>query len=65
MNDSTGRINQIILIGTFVGFSWLGMQAVHELGHVLGAVSTGGKATVVSACLFAVLALVESLLSGK
>jgi len=37
------RIDQIILIGTFLGFCWLGMQAVHELGHVLGAWTTGGK----------------------
>jgi len=41
------RLNQIILIGTFIGFSWLAMQAVHELGHVLGAISTGGKVTTV------------------
>jgi hypothetical protein len=39
------RIDQIVLIGTFVGFSWLAMQAVHELGHVLGAVTTGGQVT--------------------
>lgn len=37
------RVNQFILIGTFLGFSWLGMQAFHELGHVLGAVLSGGK----------------------
>lgn len=39
------RIDQIVLIGTFIGFSWLAMQAVHELGHVLGAVTTGGQVT--------------------
>ena len=33
------------LIGTFIGFSWLAMQAVHELGHVLGAITTGGHVT--------------------
>lgn len=36
------RINQIVLISTFVSFSWLTMQVVHECGHVLAAVSTGG-----------------------
>jgi len=41
------RLNQIILIGSFIGFSWLAMQAIHELGHVLGAVVTGGKVTTV------------------
>jgi len=30
------RLDQIVLIGTFIGFSWLAMQVVHELGHVLG-----------------------------
>lgn len=36
------RLGQIILIGAFLGFSWLAMQAAHELGHVLGARLTGG-----------------------
>jgi hypothetical protein len=35
------RVSQIILIGTLIGFSWLAMQAVHELGHVMGARATG------------------------
>lgn len=39
------RHNQILLIGTFMGFSWLAMQAVHELGHVVGAITTGGQVT--------------------
>ncbi len=39
------RLNQIILIGSFIGFSWLAMQAAHEFGHVLGALATGGKVT--------------------
>jgi hypothetical protein len=39
------RIYQILLIGSFIGFSWLTMQVVHELGHVLGAVTTGGTVT--------------------
>ncbi|MBN1911255.1 MAG: M50 family metallopeptidase [Pirellulales bacterium] len=37
------RFEQILLITTFVGFSWLAMQAVHELGHVVGAWVTGGR----------------------
>lgn len=41
------RIEQIALIGTFTAFSWLAMQAVHELGHMLGAAATGGQATAV------------------
>lgn len=36
------RVHQFILIGSCVLASWLGMQAVHELGHVLGAWLTGG-----------------------
>jgi hypothetical protein len=37
------RVPQIVLIGaTFLG-SWLGMQAVHEFGHVCGAWATGGR----------------------
>lgn len=39
---SSNRIFQIILIVSFLGFSWLAMQAVHELGHVLGAIAGGG-----------------------
>ncbi len=31
------RLEQVILIATFVAFSWLAMQAVHEFGHVVGA----------------------------
>lgn len=37
------RFAQILLIVTFVGFSWLGMQLVHEAGHVLVARLTGGE----------------------
>jgi hypothetical protein len=32
----------ILILATLLG-SWLGMQAVHELGHVIGACVTGGK----------------------
>ena len=37
------RLDQIVLITSFLGFSWLAMQAVHELGHVLGALASGGR----------------------
>lgn len=37
------RLAQILLIVTFIGFSWLAMQAVHEGGHVLVARLTGGE----------------------
>lgn len=38
-----GRLHQIILILSTVLGSWLGMQVVHESGHVLGAWLTGGR----------------------
>jgi len=34
---------QLILIGSTILGSWLGMQAIHEAGHVLGARLTGGR----------------------
>jgi hypothetical protein len=37
------RLHQVILITSTVLASWLGMQAVHEFGHVLGAWATGGR----------------------
>jgi hypothetical protein len=37
------RLHQLMLIGSTVLGSWLGMQAVHESGHVLGAWITGGS----------------------
>ncbi|MEI8196029.1 MAG: hypothetical protein WCI73_08985 [Phycisphaerae bacterium] len=37
------RLLQILLIVTFLGFSWLAMQVVHESGHVLLAKLTGGQ----------------------
>jgi hypothetical protein len=45
MHSGMQRLQQIVLIGTFIGFSWLAMQAAHEFGHVLGAVMTGGTVT--------------------
>ena len=37
------RLHQVLLIGTFLPLCWLAMMAVHELGHVLGAVATSGR----------------------
>lgn len=37
------RFYQLLLIVTFLGLCWLGMQAVHELGHVLAALISGGE----------------------
>src|SRR3954454_8287879 len=37
------RLPQVVLIISTVLGSWLGMQAVHEAGHVLGAWLTGGR----------------------
>src|SRR3954465_5958721 len=34
---------QVVLISSTLLGSWLGMQAVHESGHVLGAWMTGGR----------------------
>lgn len=31
-----------VLIGSLLGLSWIGMQAVHELGHVAAAWASGG-----------------------
>lgn len=39
------RTRQIVLILATVVGSWLGMQAVHELGHMLAAWSSGGRVT--------------------
>lgn len=41
------RLEQIVLIGSFLPLCWLGMMAVHELGHVLAAQLTGGTVTAV------------------
>ena len=37
------RPHQIVLIIATLALSWLAMQAVHELGHVAGAVLSGGR----------------------
>src|SRR5689334_5732511 len=36
------RHQTILIVATLLG-SWLGMQAVHEFGHVVGAWLTGGR----------------------
>ena len=41
------RVHQAVLIGSTILASWLGMQAVHECGHVLGAWFTGGEVALV------------------
>jgi len=42
------RAEQLALIITFLGFSWLAMQAVHEFGHALAAWVTGADVTKVA-----------------
>ncbi len=37
------RLRQLILIVSCTLGSWLGMQAVHESGHVVGVLLTGGR----------------------
>ncbi|MGL4461149.1 MAG: M50 family metallopeptidase [Planctomycetia bacterium] len=37
------RLFQSLLIGATLAACWLGMQAVHEFGHVVGAWATGGR----------------------
>ncbi len=37
------RLFQILLIASFVAFSWLGFMVVHEFGHVAAAWLTGGE----------------------
>ncbi len=37
------RLTQVLLIGSTIVGSWLGMQAVHEFGHIVGALATRGK----------------------
>jgi hypothetical protein len=42
---SRQRLHQIILIVGLIGFSWPLMMLVHECGHMLGALATGGRVT--------------------
>lgn len=43
MQSSRARIWHAVLIVSLVGCSWLAMMAVHELGHVLHALASGGR----------------------
>ena len=36
------RLHQVLLIGRFLPLCWLAIQAVHELGHVNWANTSGG-----------------------
>lgn len=37
------RFHQLLFIACLVALSWFAMMAVHELGHVIGAIVTGGS----------------------
>ncbi len=37
------RFHQILFLVSILALSWFGMMAVHELGHVVGALMTGGN----------------------
>lgn len=37
------RLHQTVLLVSLTLFSWLAMMLVHELGHMLGAIVTGGQ----------------------
>ncbi|MEW4486456.1 M50 family metallopeptidase [Thalassoglobus sp. JC818] len=39
------RLNQFILITSFIPFCWLAFMAIHELGHVIAGLTTGGAIT--------------------
>jgi len=39
------RLLTLLFVVAWLGVCWLGMMAVHELGHVLAAVATGGTVT--------------------
>jgi hypothetical protein len=36
------RFHQILFIASLVALSWFAMMVVHELGHIIGAIVTGG-----------------------
>jgi hypothetical protein len=42
------RLPQVVLITSFIAFSWLAMQAAYETGHVIVARITGGEVTKVA-----------------
>ena len=37
------KLHKCVFLLSFLFLCWLAMQAVHELGHVAGAIATGGK----------------------
>ena len=39
------RFYQLLFIASFLALSWFAMMAIHELGHVMGALATGGTVT--------------------
>jgi hypothetical protein len=39
----TQRFHQILLVSSILWLSWLTMMLVHESGHVMGALATGGR----------------------
>lgn len=41
--EKGGRLFQALLLVSAIGFSWLGMMVVHELGHVLHLWLSGGR----------------------
>ena len=43
MKDSVRIIKTSVFCGVFLLLCWMGMQIVHEFGHVLGALMTGGR----------------------
>src|SRR4051812_9104354 len=43
MDHSAKRLPQFVLVGSTILASWLGMQAVHEGGHICAALLTGGE----------------------
>ena len=48
------RMNQVILIASFIPFCWLAFMALHELGHVTAGLATGGTVTKVVLHPFAI-----------
>jgi hypothetical protein len=41
------RVNQVVLAVSTLVFSWLGMQVVHEFGHMVHAWTSGGRVRLV------------------
>ncbi|HJN09683.1 MAG TPA: M50 family metallopeptidase [Pirellulaceae bacterium] len=39
------RFRKLVFVLSIAAICWLGMMAVHELGHIVGAVCTGGSVT--------------------